>query len=75
MEFDYTVDGEPQQTQEHDLTPRQILTNAGLDPAQRYLIEIEGTKQKSLKDAMDTPLHIHQSMKFVTASLGGTGVS
>ncbi|TMC34102.1 MAG: hypothetical protein E6J28_13535 [Chloroflexi bacterium] len=75
MAFDYTVDGEPQETNQHELTPRQILTDAGLDPTQRYLIQIEGTHQESFKERMDETLHMHEKMTFITASLGGTGVS
>jgi hypothetical protein len=36
--IDYTVDGEPQETQNHALTARQILVHAGLDPASYYLV-------------------------------------
>ncbi len=43
--FTYTVDGEPQTTAEHQLTVRQILVNAGLNPETRYLIQIEGNHQ------------------------------
>lgn len=74
-QFTYTVDGVDQHTSEHELTPRAILTAAGLDAAQRYLIEVRGKEQFSFKDKMDTPVHINEKATFVTASLGPTGVS
>ncbi len=68
--FDYTVDGEPQQTTSHELTPRQILENAKLDPSQRYLLELHGKEQVSYKDKLDTPIHMHEHQKFITAYIG-----
>ncbi|HXG60636.1 MAG TPA: hypothetical protein VNO22_04640 [Planctomycetota bacterium] len=73
--FDYTVDGEPQETSSHQLTPRQIVKNAGLDPEQRYLIEIRGKDQTSYKDKMDEPIQIHEKQKFITAFIGPVPVS
>jgi hypothetical protein len=72
--FHYTVDDQEQQTEENHLTPRAILTNAGFDPTQRYLIRIEGKNQESYKDKLDEAVPV-QNKKFITASLGGTGVS
>jgi len=54
--FDYTVDGEPQHTSEHELKAGQILSNAGLDPTQRYLIELVGKEQKK-QDRKSTRLN------------------
>ena len=73
--IDYTVDGEPQQTTERTLTPRQIIINAGLDPSERYLVEIQGKQQKSYKDAMDEPIHMHEKQTFVTVFSGPTPVA
>jgi hypothetical protein len=73
--INYTVDGEPQETTQHELTPRQILVNAELDPTQRYLIEIQGDHQVSFKDKMDTPIHLHEKEKFISAFNGPTPVS
>jgi hypothetical protein len=73
--FDYTVDGEPQSTSEHVLTPNEIMKEAGIDPSTHYLIEIDGNAQKSFKDEPNFQIHMHEHAKFVTASLGPTTVS
>lgn len=71
----YTVDGEPQTTTERNMTPRQILTNAGDDPTLVYLIEVKGKDKESFKDKLDVEIHMHEGMVFVTAALGGGPVS
>lgn len=73
--FDYTVDGEAQQTSEHILTAGQILKNAGIDTAQRYLIELVGKKQISYENKNDEKIQMHEKMEFITAGLGPTQVS
>lgn len=73
--FQYTVDDEPQSTSEHTLTARQILQNAGIDPATHYLVEIKGQHQESYKDKMDEALHMHEHMKFISVFNGPTTVS
>ena len=73
--FDYTVDDEPQTTTEHVLTPTTILSNAGIDPATHYLVEIVGNTQKSYKDKPNEPIHMHEHMKFVSVFTGSTPVS
>ena len=73
--FHYTVDDEPQQTTEHELTPTLILTNAQLAPATHYLVQIEGKNQKSYKDEPNTPIHMHEHMVFVSVFTGPTPVS
>ncbi len=72
--FEYTVDGEPQHTSEHELTAEAILRNAELDPSQRYLIEIKGNHQEAHRDPA-TRIHIHQHQRFVTAFIGPVPVS
>lgn len=71
----YTVDGDPQTTREHKLTPRQILANAGLNPAERYLIEIKGKHQESFQTRMDEPIPMHDGEKFISAFIGPVPVS
>lgn len=71
----YTVDGEEQTTTQKELTPRQILTNAGDDPTKVYLIEVKGKEKESFKDKLDVEIHMHDGMVFVTAALGGGTVS
>lgn len=73
--FNYTVDDEPQETSEHLLTAEQIVRNAGLDPAQRYLIELRGKDQESYEGRMGTEIRMHEKMKFITAGIGPTPVS
>lgn len=73
--FQYTVDDEPQTTEQHSLTARQILQNAGIDPASHYLVRVEGQHQESYKDKPDEPIHIHEHMKFISVFNGPTAVS
>jgi hypothetical protein len=73
--FHYTVDGEPQTTTQHVLTPRQILTNAGINPQTYYLVQIKGNVQESYKDIPDKEIHMHQHMKFISIFIGETPVS
>ena len=72
--FNYTVDGEPQTTTEHQLTVRQILSNAGIDPQTHYLVEIQGNHQVPHRD-LDEVIHMHQHMKFISVSTQPTPVS
>ncbi len=71
----YTVDGETQTTTEHELTPVQILQNAGIDPATHYLVQIEGQHKISYKDEPNKKIHMHEHMKFISVSTGPTPVS
>ncbi|MDD5584335.1 MAG: hypothetical protein PHV55_04700 [Candidatus Omnitrophica bacterium] len=73
--FRYTVDDEPQSTELHQMTPRQILTNAGIDPASHYLVQIEGNHKVSYEKNPDEIIHVHQHMKFISVSTGPTPVS
>ena len=73
--FQYTVDDEPQTTTEHTLTARQILQNAGLDPATHYLVEIKGQHKESYQNKMDETIYMHEHMKFVSVFNGPTTVS
>lgn len=74
--FDYTVDGEPQSTSEHQLTPRRILELANLSPENHYLVQVIGGKEKkSYQDSPDTPIHMHEHMVFISIATGPTPVS
>ncbi len=73
--FEYSVDDEAQSTTQHTLTPTEILTAAGSDPASHYLVQIVGNTQKSYKDTPTEPIHMHQQMKFVSVFTGSTPVS
>lgn len=75
-EIRYKVDGEPQITTERELTPVEIMKNAGVDPLTHYLIELQGNnKQHSFKDTPDEPIKMHNNLEFITAALGPTTVS
>ena len=73
--FHYTVDGEPQETEAHQLTPNQILTHAGLDPGTHYLVEIKGDTKESFQGKGEVELHMHEGMVFVSVFTGPTPVS
>lgn len=73
--FDYTVDDESQTTTEHQLTPIQILTNAGIDGSNHYLVQIVGNHQESYKDRPEFEIHMHEHMKFISVPIGPTPVS
>lgn len=73
--FHYTVDDESQETQEHELTPNQILTYAGLDPGTHYLVEIKGATKESFQGKGEVELHMHETMVFVSVFTGPTPVS
>jgi hypothetical protein len=68
--FDYTVDGEPQSTPQHVLTPVLIMNNAGVDPASHYLVQIIGQKQESYQANPNQEIHMHEHMKFITVRVG-----
>lgn len=71
----YKVDGEPQSTNENQLTANQILSNAGLDPANHYLVEIKGKHQESYEGKGNQEIHLHNNMVFVSTYVGPTPVS
>jgi hypothetical protein len=73
--FHYTVDKEPQETAEHVLTPEQILTNAGVNPKNHYLVELVGNTQKSYEGNPHEPIHMHEKMEFVSVAVGPTPTS
>ena len=74
-EIDYTVDDEPQSTTSKVLTPRQILTDAGIDTATHYLVQLQGQHQISYKDTPDVEIKMHEHMKFISIATGPTPVS
>lgn len=72
----YTVDMEAQKTSHHRLTPTQIMNNAEIDPKTHYLIRLMGRKeQESYKDKPEEQIHLHNGMRFTTASLEPVTVS
>jgi len=73
--FTVTVDGEPVEIPRKDVTPRDILTAANLDPTERYLIEKHGNQTTSYKDKLDEPIKVHENQTFLTGRLGPVTVS
>ena len=71
----YSVDGEQQEAREHELTPREIVQRAGLDPKERYLVGISGKEQQSFKNQMDAPIHLRDHLKLITVFSGAVTVS
>ena len=72
--FDYTVDGKAQSTNAHELTPNQILQNAGIDFSTNYLVQIIGREKKSYQ-GINQPIHMHEHMVFISVSTNPTPVS
>jgi hypothetical protein len=74
-QFNYTVDDESQTTSSHELNPKQILENAGIDPASHYLVQIEGNHRVSYQNDPNQQIHMHENMKFISVSTAPTPVS
>ena len=71
----YTVGDEPQTTEERELTPVQIMTKAGINPDENYLVEIRGRERFSYKDKPNDPIHMHEGQQFVVVFVGPVPVS
>jgi len=71
----FTVDGEPVTTPEEILTPNQILTLAGIDPATNYLVKVSGREQESYQGRGDERIRVHEHEVFVSVSTGPTPTS
>jgi hypothetical protein len=70
----YTVDGVLQETRKSELTVREILVHAGLDPANHYLVELRGSHQIDYKN-LDEEIHIHEKEEFISVFTGPTPLS
>lgn len=74
--IEFTVDGEPVETTERELTPREILTLAGLDPGQHYLVLVKGGKpDTSYETTPDVKINLHPGIEFASVFTGPTHVS
>lgn len=73
--FAITVDGDELSIAEHELTPRQIMKRAGIDPDTHYLVELRGDQQVSLQATPDDPIHIHEKLKLISVYSGPKPVS
>jgi hypothetical protein len=72
----FTVDGEPYETEKREMTPDEIIREyGGKDPADNYLVQIEGNHKISYQDKGSEPIKLHNGMKFQIISTGPTPVS
>ena len=75
-EIEFKVDDERFETTKSELTPRNILEVAGLDPAQHYLVLVKGGKpDTSYETTPDVPIRLHPGMEFASVFTGPTHVS
>lgn len=66
--FPYTVNKDPELTEEKELTPREIIQQAGLNPEVVYLVERkENGEEEELAFRMDDPIRMHcRGLHFIT---------
>lgn len=76
--FHYTIDGEPETTDEKSLTPTQILEAAGVEPVSDYylvLVNADGS-QISYKDKPNEPIEMKcPGSKFISVYKSATEVA
>jgi len=73
----FFLDGEPEVTEQHELTPNQIITKYGRkDPANYYLIQIEGGHEvNNYKDDGNAIIHMKNGTHYQMICTGPTPVS
>lgn len=72
----YSVNDEPEWTKHKELTPVEIMNDAGVDSETNYLTEIKHDhKKESFKDKPNERIHMHDDMKFITTFVGPKPVS
>lgn len=74
-QIDFTVDGEPYETTDKEMTPDAILKLVGRDPTSSYLVQIQGDHQVSYQGKGSEPIKLHKNIKFQVISTGPTPVS
>ena len=70
----YFVDTEEQVSITDHRTVLEILTDARIDPATHYLVELRGHEQIELRDLKQT-IHLREHEKFISIYSGPTPVS
>lgn len=70
----YFVDTERQISVVDHLSVREILSNAGIDPNDHYLVEVRGSKQTEYKD-LNQILELNEGETFISIYHGPTPVS
>lgn len=71
--FTYYVNGEPQTTEQHALTVRTILSNAGLTPPESYRLVRDAGNHTYRNLDEEVPLHEHE--RFTALFEGPTPTS
>jgi len=70
------VDGEKYEATQEMMTPNEIIQEFGQkDPALHYLVQIHGNEKTSYEGKGDTPIGLHNGMKFQIISTGPCTVS
>ncbi len=70
-----SFDNEPLRLPDDHMTPNEILTVGGLDPATHYLVEKQGRHQIEYKGKGDDEIRVHDGDVFVSVSTGPTTTS
>jgi len=70
-----SIDDDVFEVQDKTQTANQLLQLAGKDPANFYLVELIGHKQKSYKDNPNEIINLHEKQRFITMYCGGHTVS
>jgi hypothetical protein len=71
----FTVNGEPVETAEKELTIRDILVLAKLDPETHYLLEKKGQGQEIEHRDLNERIRVHEKQEFLAFFTGPTPVS
>lgn len=75
-EIHFTVDGEPHETDKHELTPDEIIRKFGeRDPSTNYLVQIIGGQKESYQGKGHIPIKMHDGMRFQILCVGPMTVS
>ena len=75
-EIHFTVDGEPHETDQRELTPDEIIHKFGeRDPSKNYLVQIVGGQKESYQGKGQIPIKMHNGMRFQILCIGPMTVS
>lgn len=75
-EIHYEIDGEHQTTTERELTPTQIMSDAGIDPQTNYLVQLIGEHEKISYEGKPTEeIEMKDGMRFIAKPIGPMPVS
>jgi hypothetical protein len=71
----FTVNGTSVETDQHELTVRQILVLAGLDPETHYLVEKVSEEHEVEYRDLNQEVKLHNKQEFLAFFTGPTPVS